>query len=60
MRKGFTVFSANKDVDLAVKAKAPAVDILTKERRLIEEFIGASEIMSCRAICQSGSNRDIS
>ncbi len=43
MRKGFTIVSANNDVDLVVKAKAPAADTLMNERRLIEEFIGGPE-----------------
>jgi hypothetical protein len=34
MRKGFTAFSANNDVDLA-KASAVAADILMKRRRLV-------------------------
>src|SRR5581483_3701365 len=35
MRKGFTAFSANNDVDLARKARAVAADILRKRRRFM-------------------------
>jgi hypothetical protein len=35
IRKGFIVFSANKKVDLAVKAKAPAPESLIKRRRVV-------------------------
>jgi aryl-alcohol dehydrogenase-like predicted oxidoreductase len=40
MRKGFTAFSANKDVDLAVKAKALAAETLIKWRRLVLFIVG--------------------
>jgi hypothetical protein len=35
MRIGFTVFSANNDVDPAVKAKAPAPESLMNRRRVV-------------------------
>src|SRR2546427_9755731 len=41
MRRGFTVFSANDDVDPARKVSAVAADIFTKWRRFI--------FFSCRA-----------
>src|SRR2546430_3692 len=44
MRIGSTVFSANKDVDLAVKAKAPAPETLMNRRRV--EFMSRATFLS--------------
>src|SRR5262245_20904555 len=35
MRSGFTVFSANKDVDLALRASPAAADVLMNWRRVV-------------------------
>jgi hypothetical protein len=40
MRKGFTAFSANKDIDLAPRAKVLAADSLMKWRRLVLFTVG--------------------
>src|SRR5437899_10664328 len=40
MRKGFTAFSANKDIDLATRAKVLAADSLMKWRRLVLFTVG--------------------
>jgi aryl-alcohol dehydrogenase-like predicted oxidoreductase len=40
MRKGFTAFSANKDIDLALRAKVLAAESLMKWRRLVLFTVG--------------------
>src|SRR5260370_29502635 len=52
MRRGFTAFSANKDVDLVPKATVPhaAAEILMNRRRVV--FIFRDTVLSFRAICQ--------